>query len=206
MNNFIFSVTLLLLSIFTPSALHAAEIFCAPPVDTPRVGEMVKIDCSLDSQGRAINALEGSVNFTKNIAPAHVDLDGSIVPFWIVIPQARSSGAIPFAGVLPGGYIGVLSPEWSGYKAGKLFTLAFIAREAGEANISFGNDSAVYADNGLGTPVNVSAIGLSFHISPRTALFYTTNEMAVTYLVAFLVLALLLRYYFNRNKKHVFKN
>lgn len=206
MNKFTFNLALCILSIFIPSVLHAAEIFCAPPVDIPRVGEIVMIDCSLDSQGRAINALEGSVNFSENIIPTRIDLDASIVPLWIVIPQARSRGPIPFAGVLPGGYIGVLSSEWSGYKAGKLFTIAFIAREAGEANISFGKDSAVYADNGLGTPVDVSAIGLSFHISPQSTVLYSASGRAVLYLIVVLVLVVLLGSRFRRNKKYVFKN
>jgi len=37
------------------------------------------------------------------------------------------NGEISFSGVIPGGFSGVLSPYYKGYKPGKVFSLIFLA-------------------------------------------------------------------------------
>lgn len=148
-----------------PQAAVAAEFSCIPPVDTIYVGEPFTIDCMLDAQGESLNAFEGSLYLSPQITIQDVVTDGSIVPFWVDGPSIHTDNTVTFAGVLPGGYEGVLSPSWDGYRAGKVFTLTLLARTPGEGHISFNDDVHVYANDGAATRIDVSALGTTFPIA-----------------------------------------
>lgn len=131
---------------FFPAIAYAAEFRFERQVLPVQVGDTFIVQVVLQSVSDAVNALEGSVRFPSSVALVDVRLRDSLVPLWLSAPAVQEEGRVHFAGVLPGGFTG----------DGNMFTLVFKAVRAGNAQLSFGNDSVAYRNDGLGTPTALS--------------------------------------------------
>jgi hypothetical protein len=117
-----------------------------------------------NTQGTAINAAEGTLLYPSDILePISVSKTGSIFTLWIQEPQQTDDAHVAFNG-------GVPSPGYTG-TSGKIFSVTFRARRSGTATLSL-SDTAVYANDGLGTNVFSGNQGSSITI---TAPAYTNT-------------------------------
>ncbi len=132
--------------------------------------QSLQIILRLDSEGKKINALEGSVVLPPFLAVVDIDKSNSIVPLWIEEPQQRGN-KISFAGIIPGGVVANGEP---------LFTLrlnAFIDKTA-EAIFDLENPRVLMND-GKGTSVSTTVDVLTLTINPSDAVqISTTNTKA----------------------------
>ncbi|MBV9349138.1 MAG: hypothetical protein JO026_00105 [Patescibacteria group bacterium] len=151
-----------------PTLAHAAELSVAAPYDTVHVGDEFTLTVDLDPQGRSVNALEGTLFIPSNLLVVEARLNGSVVPLWIERPEANTE-AVHFSGIIPGGFLGSLSTDWEGYKAGNVFTLLLTATKPGEASFSFSSSTALYANDGAGTKIPLRALGVSFPVAAETS-------------------------------------
>lgn len=105
------------------------------------LNQRFKIDVLLDTEKKAINAIEGTIFFDSKLIKFERIYDGdSIVNFWIQKPMLSGSSEIKFSGIMAGGYIG----------RGKIFSAVFKSLNDGEAEFSAG-DFKVFLNDGLGT-------------------------------------------------------
>lgn len=139
--------------------LFAAPVFAAEfKINTDSsaigIGQQFEVRLILDTQGRAINAVEGKVNFSPDFLELKEIRSGqSIINLWVEKP-AVSGSEINFSGITPGGYNG---------QNGQVFSLVFEAKKEGKADISIENVKALLND-GQGTEDAVAVKNLEFKI------------------------------------------
>lgn len=167
-------IILILLFCLPLPALGARLSFSPDRIEAPP-GESFSVNVLLDSEDRVINALEGGINFPSDrLELEEIKSGDSIISFWLEYPRELEKGHISFAGIIPGGFSGVLSPFYSGGRPGKIFTLIFRGRRGGDAQIEWQSPQALLND-GLGEAVEMK-LG-SLFISLRDGL---TNSAPVS--------------------------
>ena len=133
--NFALSFCILIFAfyIFTATPVFAAEIFFEPKTQEIAIDQQFQVDMMLDAEDEEINAVEGKIVFPSDILELKEIRDGdSIVNLWVERPQIEKDGLIVFSGIIPGGFKGVLSPYYEGYRPGKVFSLIFTAKGVGK--------------------------------------------------------------------------
>ncbi|MDP2643026.1 MAG: cohesin domain-containing protein [Candidatus Peregrinibacteria bacterium] len=123
------------------------------------IGDQFQVDFKVDAQGENINAMEGTLDFSSDLFSVVKINDGnSIVGKWIEKP-AVSSAAVKFSYIIPNGYKGILSPYYSGYKPGKMFSVVFSAKKKGSGYIKISKGEVYLNDaNAKKTKFSSSAL------------------------------------------------
>jgi hypothetical protein len=148
-----------LLLLVSCSPVFAAEISFDSKNSEVVVGQQFQVDVVLNTEGEAINAIEGRVVFPNNLLEVKEVREGnSIVSLWVERPRLAQS-QIPFAGIIPGGYKG---------NNGLLLTIIFTAKEPGQGTVELQNLKALLND-GQGTATAVNATNFQFSISESGA-------------------------------------
>jgi len=148
--------------LFSLSHTQAAQLNLTSQVQELGGGQQFRVDLMLDAQGQSINAVEGEIVFPNELLELEDIRDGdSIINLWIERPRAPRETV--FSGVIPGGFEGVLSPYYEGYRPGKIFSLIFQAKSVGEGIVEVKNAQALLHD-GLGTSTELSISTFSFAI------------------------------------------
>ena len=156
------------LLLFVTIPVHAASFFVQYPKQVIHTGETFEVGIMMDAEGDFVNAIEGTITFTKNLAVRDI-IDGvSFVPLWVKRPKL-DIGDISFAGVIPGGYQGGIGPYWKGPRAGVLMRLRFEAKESGPARLRISIDNLLRND-GNGTAIKPKIENMNIYISDGPAL------------------------------------
>ena len=131
---------------FAPFFAHAATLNFSPPSGIHSVGSVFSVNINVESSDQAMNAASGIVSFPwDKLEVVSISKQGSIFSLWPAEPSfSNSQGTVSFEGiVLNPGYIGA---------SGKILTITFRARSAGQANTNFSSGS-VLANDGTGTNI-----------------------------------------------------
>jgi hypothetical protein len=134
------------LSVFLPSSAFAATLNFSPPSGTHAVGTTFSINVYVESADQAMNAASGVVSFPwDKLEVVSISKQGSVFSLWPMEPSfSNSAGTVHFEGI-------ALNPGFTGAN-GKILTITFRARSAGQANMSFSSGS-VLANDGTGTNI-----------------------------------------------------
>lgn len=144
---------------------RAARFYFEPITLTSQPHSAIALTAYFDPEGAKINALEGDVVLPSNLLTLNEVRDAdSLVSTWIQSPAlAPDGGRLHFAGIIPNGFSGVLSPFYQGARPGKLFTLILKVQSAGEGVVSWQNTQALLNDGQAGqASVTTTASRLSF--------------------------------------------
>jgi hypothetical protein len=153
-----------------PGASFAAQISFDAKGNQFMQGEDFIVSVRVDTEGKSINAIAGSINFPTNLVDIKEIRDGnSVVSFWLEKPYVSKPGVVRFAGVTPGGFEG---PHNS------LFSV--VLRSTGVGNdIIYGTMLQSFLNDGVGTklqikneslPIIVSAEGILDSFKPNIIL------------------------------------
>lgn len=143
---------------------RAAELyfgFHGREIGTDKVSE---IGVFLDTEGESINAIEGEVVFSEDLPLEFEEIrDGSsIISFWVKKPEVKNS-AIPFSGIVPGGYNG---------RDGLLFSVFFESKEEGGIAVDAKNLRVLKSDPpGSSVEIRVSPLSLAVREDAATPEF-----------------------------------
>jgi len=129
-----------------PYFVSGAELYVEGTPSSLRVGESMAATLFLDTQDQTINAIEGSLSYSPNIQVSQIYHGDSFLGFWIQSPEVRGD-SIYYAGIVPGGYKGDISPSWEGIHPGKVFSVIFKAIAEGEGWVQVNRDSVVLLHN-----------------------------------------------------------
>ena len=130
----------------------AVELFFEPKMQEVGVGQEFQVSLVLDPQGEQINAVAAKLSFPENLAEVVEIRDGSsILTLWVERP-AWQGGRITFAGIVPGGFIGILGP-YEEPKPGKLLEVIMRTKGAGQGEFTI-EEAQVLLNDGLGTPAD----------------------------------------------------
>ena len=132
--------------LFSAASVEAVELFFRTTSQEVGLDSRFKMDILMNTQGEKINAIEGSVVFSRDFLEVKEISDGnSIMNFWAQKPKLFSGNEIVFSGIVPGGYKG---------GSGKLFSIVFQSLREGNATIGFSGLKALLND-GKGTPAEL---------------------------------------------------
>lgn len=142
----IFYILILGLFFALPTSVFAATLNFSPPSGSYNVGGTFSVNVTVDSSDQAMNAASGVVSFPwDKLEVVSISKTGSIFSLWPAEPSfSNSAGTVSFEGI-------VLNPGYTG-SSGKILTITFRARSAGQANLSFSSGS-VLANDGTGANI-----------------------------------------------------
>lgn len=176
MKKFLFLLLVSFLSVPYISLAASLQLSSASSVLSP--GQILQINCTLDTQAEYINAVEGKIEYPSDLLHLEKIIEGgSIISFWVEKPHLEN-GQIRFSGIIPGGYSG---------KNGQLFSLRFSVQAVNDDKI--GNmsvkDAIILLNDGLGTETNAIIKNFDFQItsqnSPKSASTTESFPMIIDY-------------------------
>lgn len=149
---------------------EAAQLNLVSQAKELGVGSQFKVDLMLDTEGQDINAVESKIIFPKNLLELKEIIDGnSIINLWIEKPKLyilNSESYVSFSGIIPGGFSGVLSPYYRGYKSGNVFSLVFLTKKEDSGTVEI-NSAKVLLNDGNGTAAKTMISNFQFLISKQ---------------------------------------
>ncbi len=165
MKKIIISLCIVFLGIVvTPNSVFAAEVYFSSPTQNFKTGDKIYFDVFMDTEGQNSNAIEADIVFPQDLLE-FVDYygTGSVINGWVEVP-ASNGNSVHFAGIIAGGFSGLIDPVTSAVSAGRVTRLVFIAKKEGSGSLSF-TEASVLANDGLGTPLHANTSPYEFSIS-----------------------------------------
>ncbi len=123
-----------------------------------------RVNVLLDTQGTALNAIQGDIALMGSFDSVRISTSNSIVPLWVDAPRA-ADGVIHFSGVIPGGFGGLLLPDVPEAKPGLLFSLIIAPAEHQRVTVNARHVTA-YLNDGQGTAMALPLARLDFSAGP----------------------------------------
>ena len=106
----------------------------------------------IDSRAEPVNLIEGAITFPSG-DDVRVETAGSVIPLWIEAPHVEGR-TVRFAGLIPGGFNGVVEP------ARELGSKGLLFRVYGVSGSPYGSVRA-YLHDGSGSEIDVAFGGLA---------------------------------------------
>lgn len=159
-------IGLIFVSFGVSLSARAAGFSLVASTSTVQENERFSVSVFLDAEGESVNAAEGRVSFPQ----ASLDFisayeSDSVINLWLQSPHQDGEGTVVWSGIIPGGFKGILSPYYQGFRPGKIFSLIFKAKKTGNVALSISNVKALLND-GNGTTAYVHSSGANLTISP----------------------------------------
>jgi hypothetical protein len=158
----------LLLAVFSFALLFTAEVksaeaaslYLSPSSGLYGLSDNFSVSVLVSSEGQAINAVSGSISFPQDrLEITAISKSGSIINLWVAEPSfSNSAGTVSFEGI-------VLNPGFTG-RGGKIITITFKAKSAGDFSLIFSSGS-ILANDGTGTNVLAGMDDGSYKISDK---------------------------------------
>ncbi|MDQ5949600.1 MAG: hypothetical protein QG669_365 [Patescibacteria group bacterium] len=158
--------------------VFAAEVYFSSPTQDFKTGDKIYFDIFVDSLGESVNAIESDILFPQNLLE-YVDYyeTSSIITGWVEAP-VMNGNSIHFAGIIAGGFSGLIDPVTNYVSPARVVRLVFLAKQEGVGSLSFAS-SEVFKNDGKGTALETKTLPYQFSISNEgTALLdfsYDTN-------------------------------
>ncbi len=161
------------LFLFAPPSVSAANLYFSPSSGNYGTGQTFTVSIYAGSTDQSMNAISGVVVFPSDkLSVVSLSKSASIVSLWVQEPSfSNGAGTVNFEGI-------VLNPGYTG-SAGKIITIAFKTKQAGNAALSF-TSSSLLANDGKGTNI-LSGIGtanFSIGITPKESTTSTVSSGA----------------------------
>lgn len=139
---------------------HAASLSVVASNVAPEIGQPIRVDVALDTQGDDANAIQGEVVFPAAQFQVRNITDGSSpFSFWIEAPTETVSGTVSFSGIVPDGFEGAAS---------SVVTVWLLPTASGPATISL-NDMELLRNDGQGSPIAITTTPATILVSALTA-------------------------------------
>lgn len=125
-------------------------------------GQTFSVNVYVSTPSQAMNAASGTVSFSSStLQVVSISKVGSVFSLWVQEPSfSNTSGTVSFEGI-------VLNPGFIGSQ-GKIMTITFRARGAGQSNLTFSSGS-VLANDGSGSNILTNSHGISFTVGAKPA-------------------------------------
>lgn len=161
---FLFGVILIL-----PAVANAASLYFSPASGSYAAGKTFNAGVYVSSAEQAMNAASGVISFPSDkLEVISLSKSGSIFSLWVLEPTfSNGSGVINFEGI-------VLNPGFSG-SGGKIMTINFKVKSAGQASLNFSSGS-ILANDGAGTNILGGLGSANYQLSSGAASPTTPTE------------------------------
>ncbi|USN92152.1 MAG: hypothetical protein H6782_04740 [Candidatus Nomurabacteria bacterium] len=171
-------VCMLVTFVLLPNVTLGASLYIDPASSTLYRGDSIKVAVRLDTDeanNECVNAIDGVLTYTDNIAPVDVSLGSSIFSVWVETPTInKEDRTVTFAGGVPNGYCGriVGDPMLTNVVAEIVFrspgfSVGGGSSEEALAKLSFSDETTAYLNDGLGTKADLSTYGATVELKPQ---------------------------------------
>ncbi|MCK5591644.1 MAG: hypothetical protein KAI72_06790 [Candidatus Pacebacteria bacterium] len=158
-------ITSIIIFLFAaPFFVGAAELYLDADHSSMRVGDIIEVSLMLDAEEDVVNALEGSVSFSQNLIVRQIRYGNSLIQLWMQKPIQKGD-SIVYAGIVPGGYSGEISPHWKGNRPGKILSIVFEATKIGDGWVQVNRDSIVLLHDGIGTEASLIVRDMNIEVT-----------------------------------------
>ena len=125
---------------------QAATLYFSPSSGTHAIGASFTVSVYVSSADQAMNAASGVISFPSDkLEVTSLSKSGSIFSLWVQEPVfSNNAGVINFEGI-------ILNPGFRG-SGGKIMTINFKVKSAGQAGLNFSSGSCL-ANDGAGTNI-----------------------------------------------------
>ena len=159
------------------SSAFAASLYIDPAFSGLSRGDAVTLSVRLDvdqESGECINAVDGVIKYSENIAPVDISVGDSIFNVWVEQPVInKAERTITFAGGLPNGYCGRISgdPRLTNTLVKLIFRSPGFSIGTGASNgsttatVEFAPETTAYLNDGFGTKAELGLYGASIDLS-----------------------------------------
>ncbi len=132
--------------VLSPVAAKAASLYFSPSSGTHAVDASFTVSVYVSSADQVMNAASGVISFPADkLTVGSLSKSGSIFSLWVQEPSfSNSAGTVNFEGI-------VLNPGFTG-SSGKVISITFKTKAAGNAPLTFSSGSAL-ANDGKGTNI-----------------------------------------------------
>jgi len=167
------------ITFFIGHQVNASILLVKPSNDILGIGEQFYVDIMLDTEGKVINGVEGSIVFPSDILSfVRAEEGQSMVSLWVEKPEIKGNN-INFSGIIPNGFSGVINPfEQNKKLPGLVVRLVFEPTKEGNPEVT---SSQFYTtlNDGLGTIDNIepSSVKLSVQNYSKKILYKTDNDV-----------------------------
>jgi len=145
---FLAVISFILVSFSVCAVTHAAgaSLYISPSTKSCQIGQSFAVTVFVSSTEQTMNAAQGTISFPADkLSVTSISKSGSVVSLWTQEPSfSNSAGTINFEGI-------VLNPGFTG-SAGKMISINFTAKAAGDAVVNFSSGS-ILANDGKGTSI-----------------------------------------------------
>lgn len=169
--------------IFLAQPAGAVELKLASEKKEVKRDEIFDVHVLLDPQGQEINAIEGKISIPNGLIVENIDQADSLVNLWINAPTFDSKlRQVVFSGVIPGGYLGKLTPYGYIIDDNPVFNLTLRSEEDffGPISVDFQPETTiVLLNDGLGTSAPLSFKSAEILVLDETAeekLFFSPSH------------------------------
>ena len=172
MNKIFIKLNIFLLVILMASfnRTFAVSLYLVQTPNTNITSGLISYDVMLDTEGTPVNTAAGKLSFPSEIFDVEsISTIDSIVLNWLTVPRISKEidldtrDRIEWEGIIPGGFIGIRSPYYSGVKPGKIFTIVLRPKAEGSVTFLFENLD-IRLHDGLGTKANVTTPEFSIEV------------------------------------------
>ena len=142
----IFTLFVAQLFFSSESCAAGASLYLSPASKSYNIGQSFTVSVFVSSAEQAMNAAQGTISFPADkLSVISISKSGSVVSLWTQEPSfSNGAGTINFEGI-------VLNPGFTG-SAGKMISINFTTKAAGDAIVSFSSGS-ILANDGKGTSI-----------------------------------------------------
>ncbi len=143
------------------SGANAASLYFSPSSGSHATGATLSVSVYVSSADQAMNAASGVISFPSDkLEVTSLSKSGSIFTLWVQEPSfSNSVGTVNFEGI-------VLNPGFTGSN-GKVITITFRTKVAGNAPLTFSSGSAL-ANDGKGTNILTGLGNAAFSLGGAT--------------------------------------
>lgn len=146
------------------SCVYAAKITIDAPKSALGNRQPITVQLFLDANDDVVSGISGSFSFPADLFTIDsLSNQSSIVSLWVTQPAPSQEKYIDgrthitFEGIFPGGYRGVRSPYYQGYKPGLLFSVTLIPKNKGQGTFVV-DDLILNAYNQDATPLPIVSV------------------------------------------------
>ncbi|MDP2736825.1 MAG: cohesin domain-containing protein, partial [bacterium] len=146
---------------FSAEVANAASLYLSPSSGNYQVGKTFSVSVFVSSPDQAMNAGAGAISFPADkLEVVSLSKSGSIFSLWVQESGfSNSAGTVNFEGI-------VMNPGFTG-ASGKIITINFKTKSAGQAILAFSSGS-VLANDGQGTNILGSMASANYQLSAIT--------------------------------------
>ncbi len=164
MKKYFLKTFIILILFLLAKPVMAADLYFESNFDLNNLNleESFQLDLLIDTKGKNINAIETKIFFPSSLELIDIKDSASIINFWI--SKEKNNNEVYLAGIIPGGFEGILKPYDNRKYPGNIISLILKTKKSSQGTIDL-RDTQVLLNDGKGSEVPLNISNISFLVA-----------------------------------------